>query len=1210
MKYNFRQMISSLFVILVVCLSLTSALIAQEITGSLNGAVKDSAGASIAGATITITDTSKGDIVVRTLTTDNDGNYSAPNLPVSIYQITVEAPNFKKIVKTGIKLDVGQRRTEDISLEAGNISETVTVQADAVTVELTTPTASSLVSGDQAREISLNNRNFIQLVTLSPGVSSNLSDQIYVGNTNPSGQPNIVGISVNGARQSQNTYTVDGADITDRGANVTIQAFPSVDSIAEFKVLRSLYPAESGRSGGGQINVVTKSGTDEFHGTLFEFVRNEKFNANPFLLNQTTIRGPNGKAIRAPFRYNNYGFTVGGPVYGFNFGEGGPDGIFRKYKGTYFFFSQEFRKDRRFPTLTATVPTVAVRQGIFPEDICLSGTISGSTRTCNTVLKAGTPLSSVVPINSVAQSYIDNIYAKSATGNNPSISPYSLVSPASGKVDFNQQIVKIDSNFTKNLSAFYRYERDQIPSIEANSLNSSGSGIPGVSTSETNAPGRTHTFQMTYVASPTFIIEGRFNYSYGAVLSSTTGLMSKEKSSVSIPLVYPSTSDAIPYIQGGTSSSNPGIGFSGLVTNGPYDNFSNKFNYASTVTKILGAHTMKFGAEYSKYRKHENGLGGTNYGSFNNFFNTSVTAPVAGQGVVCAAGTCPTSGQTLILQSFANFLLGNNVTLTQSKYDLTADFRQRNFEAFAQDEYRFRPNLTLSYGLRYSFFGSPYDAGGLLSNFAPELFDKSKAVPVTGAGVRVSGAAYNNCNGIIVNSQNYAKGQDPNCTPTVSPYGKFVVKAPKLNLGPRIGLVWDPFGKGTTAVRTGYGIYFDQNLVGIFEFHLGFNPPYQETTVINQTTLNNPVGGGSTAAINFNNIPAQIRGVQTDYKNPYMQHWSLDIQHQFNSKTIVSVGYYGSKGTHLIGVVDINNLPAGYAATQKCVNSSGATVDCQAKDPTTGLYVPFTTAGQEAILDQLRPYRGYRSIFMIQPRFNSNYHSLQVSATRKFTGSSQVQLAYTWAKNLTDNQSDRSNAPQDFYNIDAERSRAFLDRRHVLTINYIYEIPFFDKQKGFIGKTLGGWQLSGITTFQTGLPFTATYSGYDPSGIGFFGSSPAGGRPFVYGNPNTNAPRTQQKYFDTSVFQSTNPSLAPVVAGNEPRGIINGPGLKRFDVTLSKNIRFGENMRFQFRVEAFNVFNTTNFATLGLTASTLSTFGTVTGTRDPRTLQFGLKFYF
>ena len=213
-------------------------------------------------------------------------------------------------------------------------------------------------------------------MALAPGVSSNLADSVYVGTTNPDGQANTINLAVNGGRSSQNTFTVDGADITDRGSNITIQAYPSVDSIGEFQVLRSLYPAESGRSGGGQVNVVTRSGTDKFHGSGFEFVRNEKLNANSYFNNQNKPLGvdSNGKAIRPPFRYNNFGFTIGGPIYFLKFGEKDPgDGYFGRIPKTFFFFSEEVRRDVRYTTLTSTVPDAALRSGIFPVPICLFG---------------------------------------------------------------------------------------------------------------------------------------------------------------------------------------------------------------------------------------------------------------------------------------------------------------------------------------------------------------------------------------------------------------------------------------------------------------------------------------------------------------------------------------------------------------------------------------------------------------------------------------------------------------------------------------------------------------------------------------------------------------------------------------------------------------------------------------------------------------------
>lgn len=1209
---------SSILFALALSLLLSAFVIGQETTGSIVGTVRDSNGAAVPGATVTITDPAKADLVVRSVTTDDQGIFSVPNVPVSTYNVTVEAANFKRSVSTSVKVDVGQRRPVDVVLEAGNIDETVTVEATAVAVELSTPTVGTTISGDQVRELSINNRNFVQLVTLAPGVSSNLADQVYVGTTNPEGQANTTQISVNGARSSQNTFTVDGADITDRGSNLTIQAYPSVDSIGEFKVLRSLYPAESGKSGGGQINVVTRSGTDSFHGSLFEFVRNEKFNANSYFNNQTRPLGvdENGKARRTPFRYNNYGFTIGGPIYFLRFGEHDPDeSYFTKYRKTYFFFSEEQRKDRRYPTLSAQVPDANLKAGVFSFPVCLGGTIATvggvTTRTCSQILPAGTPFASVASINPVSQAYITDLFNNAPLPNsiNPATNPYALSSPGVGKADFQQEILKLDTSFTDDWTAFYRYQRDTIPTIDINSLFSSGSGIPGISTNETDSPGRTHTFQTTYVFTPNFLVEGRYVYAYGAILSDTTGLMNKENSpNIDVPLPFPSNDQRVPHLTV--------AGLNGMVAFGAYDNFSDKHEWSSNITWIKGNHTMKFGGSFSKYRKNENALGGSNQGVFTGFLNTTFDSPT--QGSVCISATtnqpiaCPAGTQTT-QQNWANFLLGNNVSFTQSKFDLTADFRQRNFEAYAQDEFRFSRNLTLYMGVRYSFFGSPWDRHGLLTNFDPDAYNPADAPDVRGNGTRVTGTG-NFCNGIIVNSQNFQTGPpEYQCTPAISPYGKFVVKAPKNNFAPRVGFAWDPFGKGETSVRAGYGIYHEQTLVGSMELHLGANPPYQETITVSRVRLDQPVPPGPTTVVASENPPNLIRGWQTDAKTPYMQHWSLDVQHMLTPNTIVSVGYYGSKGTHLIGAVDINNLDAGDALTQNCATgtSTTPTQKCQLTDATTNLPIPFTSATQSLILDQIRPYKGWRGIFMIQPRFNSNYHSMQVSATHRFSGASQVQLAYTWSKNLTDNQTDRSTAPMNAYDIAAEYGRAQLDRRHITTVNYIYELPWYSSQQGFVGKILGGWQASGIVTYQTGLPFTPTYAAYDPAGIGFLNpSSPAGGRPYQFGNPNENAPNTQQQWFDTSVFQNATPTSAPAVIGNAGRGVIEGPRTFRVDFTMIKNFRFTESMSLQLRAEAFNVFNTTNFTTLAVAASTPGSFGTVTGARDPRTLQFGIKFYF
>jgi hypothetical protein len=1198
-------------------LALSAVASAQEVTGSVVGTVKDSSGASVAGATVIITDADKK-VVARTVQTNDAGEFSVPNLTPGFYDVSIEAAGFKKHVESRVKLNVGERHPVNVSLEAGNIAEVVTVAADAVAVELTTPTVSSVVNGDQARELSLNNRNWVQLVTLSPGVTNDLADQVYVGTTNPDGQANTINVSVNGARSSQNTFTVDGADITDRGSNITIQAYPSVDSIGEFRVLQSLFPAESGRSGGGQINIVTRSGGKDFHGSLFEFIRNDAFNAGNYLINASTNppfgRTSDGKAKKPPFRYNNWGWTLGGPVILPRFGEGGNSTT--RLPRTFFFYSQEFRKDRRFTSAQiVSVPDANLRLGIFPIDVCINRNNVAS-ENCNVGnpgrLPAGTPLPASF-FNPVASAYLAGVYNKLPLPNNPSTAalPYGLTAALPNEADFNQTLIKIDHTFTDNWSGYYRFQNDKIPTLDGNSLFSSGTFLPGVAVTETNSPGKTHTAQTTYVVSPKTILEGRYTYGYGAILSRNVGTLALANTTVPVTLPFENTRDRIPTIGTSTTIVN---GFTSLTSFGPYDNFSYKHNFSGSMSHLFGSHTTKFGATYSIYRKNENALAGNNEGIYNTFPATLPASPAPTLPANISAATAAN------LQRWANFLVGNVTTFTQAHFDYTADLRQKAFEAYAQDEWRARPNLTLYYGVRYSYFPSPYDKNGRLSNFVPELYNPANAPQVTGAGTRVL-ATGNFCNGIIVNSQNFATGPAAfNCTPTVSPFGKFVIDAPTKDFAPRVGLAWDPFGEGKTSIRMGYGIYHEQVLVGTFLQNIGTNPPYQETVTASNTRLDAPAAGFSAPT-----TPQGLRAVQSDWHTPYMQHWTLNVQHQLGRKTLLSIGYYGSKGTHLIGLTEINDIGPGVARNSRCAVNTAfyaqspapTLVQCQPngyafRNTTSATGNPNGTATDILILDQIRPYRGFRSIAMIQPRYDSNYHSMQISATRRFTGASQVNLAYTWGKNLTTSPNDRTTSPQDSYDIRSEYQLATLDRRHVLNINYVYELPFFRAQQGFIGRVLGGWQASGILTWNTGLPFSPATSNLDYAGAGLINANPAA-RPNLLCDPNENAPHTREQYFNTACFQA-NPSATATglqsTFGNAGRGIIVGPPIKRVDFTMSKGIRLAESVRLQLRAEVFNIFNHTNFRSFSSLNVTSGTFGVVSAVRDPRTMQFGAKISF
>jgi len=349
-------------------------LVAQDITGTIEGSVLDATGDGVPNAKVTITNADRNQ-VVRTITTDSGGNYSAPLIPIGTYAIKVEATGFKAVNHTGVVLNVNDDLKINLPLEVGSLTESVEVKAEAAQVELATPADSTTISGTQVRELSLRTRNYEQLVSLMPGVTANSTDELYIGNSAPAGTAATIPFSVNGNRNSANNWTVDGADNVDRGSNLTLMTFPSVDAIAEFKVERALYTADTGRAGGAQVTVVTKSGTSTFHGDLYEFDRNNAFAANNWANNATRVNVVNGVAQVPALRWNDFGGTIGGPIY--------IPGRFNKDKNrTFFFFSEEARRIITYTTFNPTLPTQGMLQGTFPQPICittLTGCPTGST---------------------------------------------------------------------------------------------------------------------------------------------------------------------------------------------------------------------------------------------------------------------------------------------------------------------------------------------------------------------------------------------------------------------------------------------------------------------------------------------------------------------------------------------------------------------------------------------------------------------------------------------------------------------------------------------------------------------------------------------------------------------------------------------------------------------------------------------------------------
>lgn len=1088
---------------------------AQEITGDIRGIVKDPSGAHISGANVQVVNLDRN-LVIRNLKTGADGSYVATYLPVGRYKVVVSAQGFATFTATNVNVNVNDRIVLDAQLKVSGTAQEVSVTESPVQVDLDTSTASGLVTGTQIRELSIASRNYEQLVALQPGVSTALaSDQVFVGVSNPTGTSNQINFSFNGNRPTQNNWTIDGADNVDRGANLTLLAYPSIDSIAEFRVLRANYLPEHGRSSSGEVTVITRSGTNQFHGSVYEFFRNDKLNANNFFNNRTGLARPE-------LRWNDFGFTVGGPII--------------KNK-TFFFYSQEWRKIITYSTFTSNeLPTAAEMAGNMPISVCVQFDASENCTAQSTTISN---------INPVAQQYIKDVYSKIPTPNN---SDNTLTWVGRNLFNYREENVRIDHNFNSKLSIFGRYLDDSIPTQEPAGL-FTGLGIPDSATTSTNSPGRNAAIHATWTISQNLLADLGYAYSYGAVISHPTGLLTLQNS--------PDIQPTLPF---GLAQRVPDVNFNdgqGLGGFGPYLDYNYNHNFFATVSKVIGHHSTKYGFSFNHYTKDENvnGFGGRN-GAFN--MSDSGGTKIA---------KAPADGT--FQQEWANFLMGNVATFTQSNIDFRALVHQNEYEFFAQDEWRFRPNLTIDYGIRYSLFRAPTYGNGLLTTFDPSLYSASSAPALDSDGLYVAGTQLPVLNGISIGGKN-------------SPYGDSVSRTPKMNFAPRIGFAWDPRGNGKTSIRSGFGIFFDSPSVTTVESYAAGNPPFVNAISISNALLNDPASSVPDVL-----APPTLGGPAPNWKQPYSEMWNLDVQHQLGDGIMIDVGYYGNVGRHLLGIIDVNMpRPGDFLTITPAISS------------------PVSLANTQR-LNLVRPYKGYDAINTFDPVFTSNYHGLQAQFQKQFKDGSLVVLNYTWSHALGTATSD-FRSPQNVYDIKADYGPLDFDRRHIFTANYVYNLPFFKSQEGFAGHVLGGWELSGIVYINTGSHLTVSAS-RDPAGLALRGNTNSGGRPDLVGDPNSGAPHTVADWFNKSAF-----ALVPageIRTGNEPRGTVVGPGYARWDASLFKNFKLTERFGMQFRAESFNVLNHVNFNNPNV-SFTSSNFAKILTARDPRNIQLALKLTF
>ncbi len=1122
--------------------------------GELTGRVSDPSGAAVANSVLALTNTNTN--ASRSTSTTDSGDYTFPSVPPGFYRLKAEHPGFKSATSNAIEIQVQQTVRLDFALQVGQVSESIEVSAQADLLQAENSSIGTVIENKGITELPLNGRGYLNLVALAANVNT-LSSASGQAGSREGGDRASQSISAGGQRIMFDYFTLDGVTNTDPDFN-TYVVLPSIDAIQEFKVQTGVYPAEFGHQA-SQINVLTKSGGNVYHGALFEFLRNDALDAVPFAFG--TVH-PN----KSPFKWNDFGFEIDGPVR--------IPKLFNGRNRLFFMANDEWKLQRQHSQTNYTLPTAAEEAGNFGAlSAVLYDPATGGATGANKTPFAGNVIPST-RLDPNSQKFL-KYYAAAALPTASNNFPLFTSAPQN-RDGFTLRMDFVESSKSQWTGRYSWGDENQ----SSNGLGGLGSKI--LTNYEQYLGTNTRTI------TPSLVNEARYGYTR---LFNSIGTLSAFNNDVVTALGVPGLQPGAPATWGIPAISLNGDGFSGIGdnTDGPYVITNNSLQLVDNLSWIKGKHTFRFGFEYT--RQNFNQVG--NQFSRGNF----VFQPNATQSPTHTGG-----------DAFAEFLLGDLYQSTVAVAIASANFQRNAEAAFIDDTYKLTPKITLSLGLRYEL--TPPWVDQLNNDFTvaiPQLYFAPQAPQSMWPYFVRQGTCGNVYQGLSINWTNTAgtAGSQANPAPVCSngTYPGGLMQTQYKNFAPRIGISWSPDSK--LVVRAGFGVFYNQD-VGNAVFDMARNIAGRVTQTSGQNGgvvgvpnlfYSNAVPGGSGAVAQ---IPPPYAYVDAyDHKTSYTMQYLLNVQRQIAGNWVIEAGYLGTVSHHLYGFQDANQaIPFGYLGN--------------------GASTPVASR---------LPFLNYGVIQLVQDGGNANYNSLSIKATRRFSQGVSVISSYTWSKSIDDTSGIRTQGydtlfPQNSNCIECERGLSSFDVRHRFVTSVLYDLPFGKGKRFNIGNSaldavVGGWQTGGIFTLQSGVPGTLSIGSVDNAATSDGGYD----RPIATGTSPYVSNPTAPRWLNPAAFVEAPPGFF----GNVGRDTIIGPGIVNLDFEVHKQFKmpFNEHLALQFRVEAFNAINHPNWQmpTLNILSGAAfsgqpgtnahQNFGVVTGTSTGmRQVQLGLKYSF